>query len=74
MTPRGQPLATQINAVLWSLRGMSMHRIAFLLRVSAQAVLIGIRDCATDSYAKREPSGRTRLTDVCDWKAIFDDT
>ena len=31
-TPRGKPLATKINAVLWYLRGMSMHRMAFLLR------------------------------------------
>jgi hypothetical protein len=26
-TPRGKPLATMINAVLWYLRGMSMHRL-----------------------------------------------
>ena len=39
MTPRGKPRATKINAVLWYLSGMSMYRIAFLLRVSAQAVL-----------------------------------
>ena len=34
-TPRGKPRAMKANAVLWSLRGMSMNRIAFLLRVSA---------------------------------------
>lgn len=38
-TPRGKPLALKVNAVLWYLSGMSMNRIAFLLRVSAQAVL-----------------------------------
>ena len=38
-TPRGKPLATKINAVLWYLSGMSMHRIACLLLVSAPAVL-----------------------------------
>ena len=42
-TPRGKPLATQSNAVLGSLRGMAMHRIACLLRVSAQAGLTWIR-------------------------------
>ena len=36
-----------------------MHRIAFLLRVSAQAVLTWIRDVATDFYEKPEPTGRT---------------
>ena len=34
-TPRGKPLAVKINAVLWYLSGVSMNRIAFLLRVSA---------------------------------------
>jgi transposase-like protein len=58
-TPRGKPLATKINAVLWSLSGMSMNRIAFLLRVSAQAVLTWIRDIAKDYYEKPEPTGRT---------------
>jgi transposase-like protein len=49
-TPRGKPLVMKVNAVLWYLSGMSMNRIAFLLRVSAQAVLTWIRDWATDSY------------------------
>jgi hypothetical protein len=57
-TPRGQPLAMQINAILWDLRGMSMHRIAFLLRVSAQAVLTWIRNVAKDYDEKPEPTGR----------------
>ena len=56
-TPRGKPLATKINAVLWYLRGMSMHRIAFLLRVSTQAVLTWIRDLATHYDEKPEPTG-----------------
>jgi IS1 family transposase len=38
---------------------MSMHRIAFLLRVSAQAVLTWIRDVAKEYYEKPEPTGRT---------------
>ena len=36
-----------------------MHRIAFLLRVSAQAVLTWIRDIAQDYDEKPEPTGRT---------------
>ena len=36
-----------------------MRRMAFLLRVSPQAVLIWIRDLATASYEKPEPTGRT---------------
>ena len=58
-TPRGQPLAMKINAVLWSLSGMSMPRLAGLLRVSAQAVRTWIRGCAKDSCEKREPTGST---------------
>ena len=58
-TPRGKPLALKITAVLWYLSGMSMHRIAFLLRVSAQAVLTWIRDLAKDHDEKPEPTGRT---------------
>jgi insertion element IS1 protein InsB len=88
MTPRGQPLATKVNAVLWYLSGLSMTRIAFLLRVSAQAVLIWIRDFATDSYEKPEPSGRTIVLQLDEmwhylqkkrcklwiWKALDQDT
>jgi transposase-like protein len=48
-TPRSKPLATTMNAVLWYLSGMSMNRIAFLPRVSAQAVLTWLRDLATAS-------------------------
>jgi insertion element IS1 protein InsB len=59
MTPRGKPRTTKINAVLWYLSGMSMNRIAFLLSVSAQAVLTWIRDVAKDYYEKPEPTGRT---------------
>jgi transposase len=58
-TPRGKPLATKINAALWYLSGMSTYRIAFLLRVSTQAVLTWIRDLATDYYERPEPTGRT---------------
>jgi transposase-like protein len=63
-TPRGKPLATTIHAVRWYLSGMSMNRSALLLRVSAQAVLIWIRDFATDYYEKPEPSGRTLVLEL----------
>ena len=59
--PRGKPLAMQVNAILWYLSGISMNRIAFLLHVSAQAVLTWIRDGAKASYEKPEPTGRTSI-------------
>jgi transposase-like protein len=31
-TPRGKPLTTKVSAVLFYLSGLSMNRIAFLLR------------------------------------------
>jgi transposase len=63
-TQRGKPLAPKVNAVLWYLSGMSMNRIAFLLRVSAQAVLNWIRDFATEQYEKPEPTGRTIVLEL----------
>jgi insertion element IS1 protein InsB len=58
-TPRGKPLTTKINAVLFYLSGISMHRIAFLLRVSAQSVLTWIRTFAKAHEEKPEPAGKT---------------
>jgi insertion element IS1 protein InsB len=58
-TPRGKPLTTKINAVLLYLSGISMHRIAFLLRVSAQSVLNWIRTFAKAHEEKPEPAGKT---------------
>ncbi len=58
-TPRGKPLKIKINALLCYLSGISMNRIAFLLRVSAQAVLIWIRALAQHYQEKPEPTGRT---------------
>ena len=60
-TPRGKPLAMKINAVLWYLSGMSMNRIAFLLRVSAQAVLDWVRTFATEYKEKPESTRRTMV-------------
>jgi transposase-like protein len=34
-TPRGRPLVMKVHAVLLYLSGLSRHRIAFLLQVSA---------------------------------------
>lgn len=58
MTPRGKPLVTKVNAVLWYLSGISMNRIAFLARVSVQSVLNWIRAFAKDHYEKPEPTGK----------------
>jgi transposase-like protein len=53
-TPRGKPLKTKSNAVRVYLSGLSMNRIAFLLRVSAQAVLHWIRAFAREHDQKLE--------------------
>jgi insertion element IS1 protein InsB len=57
--PRGTPLKTQITAVLLSLSGLSMHRMAFLVRVSAPSGLNWIRAVATAYEEKPEPTGST---------------
>jgi insertion element IS1 protein InsB len=57
-TPRGTPLKTQSNAGLFYRSGLSMHRSAFLLRVSAQSILNGIRACAKAHAQKPAPTGR----------------
>ena len=48
----------KVHTVLLYLSGISMHRIAFLLRVSVQSVLNWIRAFATAHYEKPEPTGR----------------
>jgi IS1 family transposase/transposase-like protein len=63
-TPRGKPLAMKVHAVLLYLSGISMRRIAFLVRVSAQSVLNWIRDFATAHYEKPEPTGRTIVLEL----------
>src|SRR5919106_6495850 len=63
-TPRGKPLLTKINALLWYLSGMSMNRIAFLCRVSAQSVLNWIRAFAKEHDEKLEPTGRTIVLEL----------
>jgi insertion element IS1 protein InsB len=87
-TPGGKPLAMKINAVLWYLSGVSMNRIAFLLRVSAQAVLTWIRTLAQRDQEKPEPTGRTIVLELDEmwhylktkrhklwiWKALDSDT
>ena len=49
-TPRGKPLTMKVHAVLLYLSGISMHRIAFLLRVSAQSVRNWIRAFVTPDF------------------------
>jgi insertion element IS1 protein InsB len=87
-TPRGKPLTTKINAVLLYLSGISMNRIAFLLRVSAQAVLNWIRTFAQRYQEKPEPTGRSIILELDEmwhsvkkkrqklwiWKALDQDT
>jgi insertion element IS1 protein InsB len=63
-TPRGKPFTMKINAVLLYLSGVSMNRIAFLLRVSAQAVLNWIRAFAKAHEEKPEPTGRTIVLEL----------
>jgi transposase len=63
-TPRGKPLTTKITAVLLYLSGISMNRIAFLLRVSAQAVLNWIRTFAQKYEEKPAPTGRSIILEL----------
>jgi insertion element IS1 protein InsB len=88
ITPRGKPLTTQINAVLFYLSGISMNRIAFLLLVSAQSVLNWIRTFAKAHEEKPEPTGKTIVQELDElwhdlqkkgqklwiWKALDRDT
>jgi IS1 family transposase/transposase-like protein len=63
-TPRGKPLAMKVHAVLLYLSGISMHRIAFLLRVSAQSVLNWLRTFAQEHYEKPEPTSRAIILEL----------
>jgi insertion element IS1 protein InsB len=63
-TPRGQPLTMKINAILWSVSGVSMNRIAFLLQVSAPSVLNWIRAFAQAHDEKPEPTGTAILLEL----------
>jgi insertion element IS1 protein InsB len=87
-TLRGKPLTTKLNAVLFYLSGISMNRMAFLLRVSAQSVLNWIRAFAKEHDEKPEPTGRTIVLELDElwhylkkkrqklwiWKALDRDT
>jgi insertion element IS1 protein InsB len=63
-TPRGKPLTMKVTAVLLYLSGISMNRIAFLLRVSAQAVLNWIRTFARKYEEKPKPTGRRIILEL----------
>jgi transposase-like protein len=60
-TPRGTPLTTTIHAVWLSRSGIAMTRLAFRLRVSAQAVRNGIRTVAHQYQAQPEPTGSSMM-------------
>ena len=86
--PRGKPLAMKVHALFLYLSGMSMHRIAFLVRVSVQSVLNWIRAFAKEHDEKPEPTGRTIVLELDEmwhylkkkrqklwiWKALDRDT
>jgi insertion element IS1 protein InsB len=63
-TPRGKPLVRKVHAVLWYLRGISMHRIAFLLRVSAQSMLNWLRTVAQAHDEQPEPTGNAIILEL----------
>jgi IS1 family transposase/transposase-like protein len=87
-TPRGKPRKTKINAVLLSLSGIARHRLAFLLRVSAQSVLHWLRTFAQEHDEKPEPPSRALILELDEmwhyltqnrrklwsWKALDRDT
>jgi IS1 family transposase/transposase-like protein len=87
-TPRGKPLTTTIHAVWLYLSGISVNRMAFLLRVSAQAVLHWIRTVAQKYEEKPAPTGRSLILELDEmwhdvqqkrqklwiWKALDQDT
>ena len=52
------------NAVPWSLRGIAMHRLAFLLQVSGQAVRNGLRTVAKAHEAQPVPTGHTLVLEL----------
>ena len=56
-TPRGKPRTANINAVLWYLSGLSINRLAFRSRVSAQSGLNWSRAFANEPYEKPTPIG-----------------
>jgi hypothetical protein len=78
----------KVQAVLLYLSGISMHRIAFLLRVSAQSVLNWLRTFAQEHYEKPEPTGKAIILELDEmwhylknkrrklwiWKALDPDT
>jgi insertion element IS1 protein InsB len=64
ITPRGKPLAMKVHAVLWSLSGLSMHRLACLLRVSAQSGLTWLRTLAQEHDEKPEPTSSALILEL----------
>jgi insertion element IS1 protein InsB len=54
----------KVHAVLLYLSGLSIHRIALLVRVSAQPVLNWLRAFAVVYYEKPEPTGGTLILEL----------
>jgi transposase-like protein len=63
-TPRGEPLVRKVQAVLFYLSGISMHRIAFLLRESAPSVLNWLRTFAQEHDEQPEPTGKALIWEL----------
>jgi IS1 family transposase/transposase-like protein len=88
ITPRGKPLAMKVHAVLLYLSGLSMPRIACLLRGSAQSVLNWLSTLAQEHDEKPEPTSRAIILELDEmwhylkqnrrtlwiWKALDRDT
>lgn len=85
-TPRSKPLKTKINAVLCYRSGISMNRMAFLLRGPAPSVLNWIRAFAKEHEEKPAPMGTMIVLELDEmwhyleqkrrklWKALDRDT
>jgi insertion element IS1 protein InsB len=63
-TPQGKPLTMTVSAVLFYLSGLSMNRIAFLLQVSAQSVLNGLRAFTKQHDEKPKLSGKAIILEL----------
>ena len=58
-TPRGKPITTKINALLWSLSGMAMHRIAFSCGSRPNRSSTGFAHVPRHTMRSRTPRGNS---------------
>jgi transposase-like protein len=63
-TPRGKPLVRNVHAGLLSLSGLSRHRLACLLRVSAPSVLNWLGTFAQEHDEQPEPTGQALILEL----------